>query len=168
MNNQISKILNIAHLMFYICFSPFVFAESNDQVESDLQIVETWRASPHVITGRCNLIDSAGIQKRESSFGSWRNANRDSISRINQNVEAIIPPLMNGNNIYLNLVDPFKDRILVEIIQITFSGKTAVEVSLFCHSYTPDSSADNMEIVTNALNRLEKWRKENHVSLKLK
>jgi hypothetical protein len=164
-NKSGTSLYKIAALIVLSGFSGVAYAVEDAQAKLDLGTVQTWRASTPAITGRCNLLDADGIQRREVNLIEWIGVQHALVNKVDTNVQAIIPPLINGKEIYLNLITPFRESIYVEIIRAHFLNKSEKEVKTFCQAYSPDSSADTIRQVNAALDRLETWRKENRVSL---
>lgn len=160
--------MNASKLIFLVALlllPPIAVARTDEQVQRNLEIVETWRSTPLVIIRRCSLVDPDGAYPRESKVIAWQIAHSEIIKKIDANFKKIIPPLLNGKNIYLDLVGPMREKINADILKRNFSDKTDEQVKDFCKGYQIDASSLNMERVEIALKELEIWREDNHVSL---
>lgn len=149
-----------------LLISPMVVAQEYEQTLRNLEVVATWRYSPIVINKRCSLEDPDGTYQRDSELTAWQVANHEIIQKIDANIKSIIPPLLNGKNIYLDLVEPMQEKITYDISKHYFLDKTDDELRQFCKVYQINTPIGDIFQIETAMKALENWREANHISLR--
>ena len=153
-------------LLLGCVWHPTLAETDTNRVKFNLGVVEAWRAKPEAIVKWCERIDPEGIVNRNAAYKAWFATFASTIEQASKEFETVVPVVILSANPQIDVVKGTQAVIKVNVLKMTFLGKTDGEAKAICQAFVPDTSPGMMEKVTKALDEIARWREENNVSLR--
>lgn len=126
----------VACLLCVVLAAP-VWAASDDSyaVQTHLGAIEGWRLAPEQILRYCSTLDPEGDSTRQEAFRQWAAEHDGLRAEVKRRFDALAPSYPLPGTSGKKAIDFARARIIIELLKMSFLGKSHEEAVAFCKTY---------------------------------